>query len=128
MAGSLPDAFLVEVVFFGIYMSAASVMPKRLWKVTFLWLTLSLFGNVLSHSLVKFNFCSCTTGALYTALPFAFWEKLLVATTNKPTKNNNLVFILIAFYNVLIFCAAKLQAIFQSIGGLFTKEITKITD
>ena len=32
------------------------------------------------------------------------------------------------YYNVLIIHAAKLQAIFQSIGGFFMEEITKITD
>ena len=42
-AGMRPSAL------FGVYISAASVMPKRLLNLTFLCSTLSLFGKVLSQ-------------------------------------------------------------------------------
>ena len=50
IAGNLPS-----VAVFGTYKSAASVMPKRLTKVTLLCVTVSLLGNVLSHSCVRVN-------------------------------------------------------------------------
>ena len=40
----------------GTYMSAASVMPYRFTKVTLLCSTLSLLGNVLSHSVTSLSF------------------------------------------------------------------------
>ena len=42
----------------GSYISAASVMPKRLRKVTLRCFTLPLSGKVLSHSSVKISFSS----------------------------------------------------------------------
>ena len=50
IAGNFP------LTLFGTYRSAASVIPYRLTKVTLLWLTLSLLGNVLSHSVVRISF------------------------------------------------------------------------
>ncbi|MDE7433809.1 MAG: hypothetical protein K2M43_01535 [Mycoplasmoidaceae bacterium] len=55
MAGILP------FIFFGIYKSAANVIPKRLLKVTLEWLTLSLLGKTLSHSFVNCNSINLTS-------------------------------------------------------------------
>ena len=46
-AGRRPETFL------GRYRSAATVMPNRLWKVTFSWWTPSLAGKTLSHWSVR---------------------------------------------------------------------------
>ena len=120
MAGNLSATAI-----FGTYRSAASVMPKRLTKVTLLWSTLSLFGNVLSHSSVSFNFSIFLLFCMFCARLSIRPKKERKAAVKKIVRFITDWFFWLPMFS---FHIAKLQEIIERIGRWITDVITSITE